>query len=155
MDPRAREEAVAARDSDDANQDPRNTAKLAMDTRAPETTLETKTWNFVVEVSDPGKAVTLSVPNADVLPGNYKFRIRDNVTGSEFDPKQQKQYVFNETGTTRSFSLSSEKLSDAAASSVSMRIPRGWSLLSVRVVRDPCSLDVKTMNRPSGVISGP
>lgn len=111
--------------------------RLARDTRTPIAANQSKTWNFVVEVSDPGKQVTLSLPNADTLPENYKYRVVDQATGAEFDPKQQQEYVYSSTSATRKFSLISEKLSDRTATTISLLFPRGWTLFSVPLEPEP------------------
>jgi len=119
----------------------RNTARLALDARAPIQTHQSKTWTFVVQTSDPG-AVTVSVPNADKLPDNYRFRIRDEATGAEFDPKQQQAYQFADSRTSRRFTLSSQKVSDQPVETISHRFQRGWALISVPLEPEPT--DVRT-----------
>jgi hypothetical protein len=114
-----------------------NAARLALDTRAPIPVKQSKTWNFVVEVSDPGRQVTLSVPNADKLPENYKYRIKDEDTGVEFDPKQRQSYVFDASARARRFLLTSEKIGDLAAVTISRRFQRGWTLFSVPLEPEP------------------
>ncbi len=114
----------------------RNTARLALDARAPIQTHESKTWSFVVQTSDPG-AVTVSVPNADKLPENYRFRIRDEATGAEFDPKQQQAYQFADSQVSRRFTLSSQKISDKPMETISRGFQRGWALISVPLEPEP------------------
>ena len=113
-----------------------NTGRFARDARAPIKVHQSKTWTFIVEVSGPDKEVTLAVKNADKLPGNYKFRIRDEATGVEFDPKQQSEYTFI-GATARRFSLRTEKIGELASGMVNRLFPAGWSLFSVPMEPEP------------------
>ncbi|MFA6448736.1 MAG: hypothetical protein WCX65_04640 [bacterium] len=134
------------------NQDAgRNSARLASDARPPDAVRQTKTWNFIVEVSDPGKSVTLSTPDADKLPANYQYRIRDEATGAEYDPKQRQQYAFNETGTSRRFTLSALKLSEAPAATLTKLLPRGWSLFSAPLEPEPTDVRAQLAGKLSKI----
>lgn len=117
------------------NTGPENSAaKFARDTRPP-TDRTSKTWNFIVKVSDPGKTVTVSAPNAKDLPDNYIYRIRDNATGVEFDPLSG--YTYTSDGSDRSFTLRTEKTGDAVYITVAREFPSGWSLFSAPVEAQP------------------
>jgi hypothetical protein len=111
--------------------------KLAKDTRAPAEKKQTKTWNFVVEVSDPNKTVTVSAPNAKDLPGNYEYLIRDEVTGQTFNPKVQTSYSFVSDGTARRFTLTTQRIGAEIFATISRNFPSGWSLFTAPVEAQP------------------
>ncbi|HOO55464.1 MAG TPA: hypothetical protein PLN69_01495 [bacterium] len=129
----------------------RNAGKLSKDTRSALSKNQSKTWNFVVEVSDPGKAVTVQIPNADTLPDNYRFRVIDEKTGAEFDPKQQQEYVFTADSSARRFALSSQKIGDASSSRISHQFPGGWSMISVPVEPEPTDVKEQLGNQLSNI----
>ncbi len=112
-------------------------ARLAMDVRPNLVVNQTKTWNFVVEISDPGRNVALTVPEVENLPDNYMFTIKDELTGAEFDPKLQNTYSYFETGSVRQFTLTARKMADLAAARLTKRFPRGWTMFSVPLEPDP------------------
>lgn len=92
------------------------------------------TWNLIVETDKPGKAVTLSLPDASSLPDNYQIHIRDNATGAEFDPRSMPPYSFT-TGSDnrRSFTITAKRTaaSDTSATRMATVFQPGWTLFSV------------------------
>ncbi|HOX27518.1 MAG TPA: hypothetical protein PLQ76_00030 [bacterium] len=129
----------------------KNPDRFSRDARAPGAVRQTRTWNFTVEVSDPGKPVTIYVADAESLPANYRFRIRDDESGMEFDPKQQAEYTYSSAATGRRFSLSATKLDSLAVETVSKKLPRGWSLFSAPIEPDPT--DVR--DQLAGILDNP
>lgn len=97
-----------------------------------------ESWDFVVETSEPGTMVALLIPNIGEMPENYTYKIKDNETGTEFDPRTRSEYDYLDSGSgIRRFTLTAKKTGGAELVTVSHEFDRGWSLFSTPLDPDP------------------